>query len=150
MKTRRAGRDAGVVPPLDKRLERFVQRYLDSPLKLDLLRCLAQRPNRAYTLGELADLTDSNVPDVERAVFSLERLGIVANKREREAMHVSLSRSPVVRETAVMAFRYTTRAGGYDHLRKMIRSKHTDTARRGQTKSSAAHGPAAVPVKDKA
>ena len=37
--------EIGTAPPLDKRLEQFVRRYLDSPLKLGLLRCLAQRPN---------------------------------------------------------------------------------------------------------
>jgi hypothetical protein len=134
METRRAGRNAGGAPPLDKRLQRFVQRYLDSPLQLDLLRCLAQRPNRAYTLGELAGLTDSNVPDVERAVFYLERVGIVGIKRVRETVLVSLYRSPVVRETAVMAFRCATRPGGYEHLRKMIRSKHTDAASHGRAR----------------
>lgn len=129
MESRRVRGQTDTTPPLDKRLERFVQRYLDSTLKLDLVRCLGQRPNRTYSLGELAGLTDSQVPEVEQAAFHLERFGIVNIKRVREAVHVSLSRSPVVREAAVMAFRYTTRPGGYDYLRKLIGSKNANTAR---------------------
>ena len=125
--------DRGTAPPLDKRLERFVQRYLDSPLKLDVLRCLAQRPNRAYSLDELAGLTDSQVPEIERAVFYLEQLGIASTRRGREAMLVTLSRSPVVREAALMAFRYTTRPGGYDQLTRVIRGRPPARAGKPET-----------------
>jgi hypothetical protein len=147
MESRRVRGQTDTTPPLDKRSERFVQRYLDSTLKLDLVRCLGQRPNRTYSLGELAGLTDSHVPEIERAVLYLERLGIVEIKRVREAALVSLSRSPVVRDTAVMTFRYTTRPGGYDHLRKIIRSKNANTPRRAEVKAPADREHATVALK---
>jgi len=123
MKTRKGHGDSGPVGPLDRRVERFVQRYVDSPLKLDLLRCLGQRPNRSYSFLDLGGLIDSDASEVERAVFYFERLGIVGTRRERQETLVSLSRSPVVRESAVSTFRYTTQPGGYAHLKKLITSK---------------------------
>ncbi len=114
--------------PIDRRVERFVERYLDSPLKLDLLRCLGQRPNRVYSFPELGDLVGTDAAEVERAVFYFERLGIVARKPERYGDLVSLSKSPVVRESAMSTFRFTTRPGGYAHLTGLISRKSKGSA----------------------
>lgn len=82
-------------PPLDKRLERFVQRYIDSPLKLEIVRTVAHHPNRLYSLGELAAFTSAQPAEIERAVFYLDQLGIVAAKRQQNGILTGLSRSPV-------------------------------------------------------
>ena len=138
MNTRKGRGDSGPVGPLDKRVERFVQRYVDSPLKLDLLRCLGQRPNSSYSFLDLGGLTNSDASDVERAVFYFERLGIVGTRRDRQGTLVSLSRSPVVRESAMSTFRYTTRPGGYAHLKKLITSKQTSPGRHESGEGSVA------------
>ena len=115
---------AGVgAPALDKRLERFVQRYIDSPLKLDIVRTVAHHPNRLYSLDELAVFTSGQPADLERAVIYLEQLGIVAAKRQQDGLMTGLSRSPVVREMAVKLFRYTCNPGGHARLAKLARRR---------------------------
>lgn len=125
MREQKATGQAGQVaaPPLDKRVERFVQRYIDSPLKLEIIRTLAARPNRFYPLPELAAFAEGDEPDVERAVGKLGQMGIVSTKNERGETHVGLSRSPVVRETAVLIFRYCSRPGGHAALGGMARRR---------------------------
>ncbi len=110
-------------PLLDKRLERFVQRYIDSPLKLEIVRTVAHHPNRLYSLDELAAFTSGQPADLERAVLYLDRLGIVAAKRQQNGLMTGLSRSPVVREMAVKLFRYTCNPGGHARLAKIARRR---------------------------
>lgn len=117
---RPARRDA---PPLDKRVERFVQRYIDSPLKLDILRTLAQRPNRFYTLEDLALLTEARPSDLERAIFSLRHLGLVATKQRQNGILVALSYSPVVRDMAIKLLRYTSNPEVRSAISSLVRGR---------------------------
>lgn len=110
-------------PPLDKRLERFVQRYIDSPLKLAIVRTVAHHPNRLYSLADLAAFTESQPTEVERAVFQLEHLGLVSTKQRQNGILAGLSRSPVVREMAVKLFRYTSNPGGHAKLAKIAQAR---------------------------
>lgn len=107
--------------PLDKRLERFVHRYIDSSLKLEIMRTVARHPNRLYPLHDLAVFTGSQPVEVERAVSELEHLGLVATKRQQDAVLTSLSRSPVVREMGTHLFRYASQPEGHGRLVKMLR-----------------------------
>jgi len=116
----RARREA---PALDKRVERFVQRYIDSALKLDILRPLAQRPNRFYTLEELALLTEGNPSDLERAIFSMRHLGLVATKQRQNGLLVALSYSPVVRDMAIKLLRYTSNPEGRTAIGRLARGR---------------------------
>jgi len=110
-------------PPLDKRIERFVRRYIDSRLKLEIIRTVARHPNQLYPLRDLAIFTDSQPSEVEHAVFELEHLGLVATKRQQEDVLTGLSRSPVVRETATHLFRYASQPEGHGRLMKMLRAR---------------------------
>lgn len=87
-------------PLLDKRLERFVQRYVNSPVKLEIMRTVGHHPNHLYPLADFQHLVVAPLPDVERAVMELEHLGLVQTRRCGDGVRVSLSRSPVVRESA--------------------------------------------------
>jgi hypothetical protein len=108
---------------LDRRVERFVQRYLDSTTKLEVLRTLAARPNRFYPLDDLAVLAESPPGEVEHAVHELDQLGIVTTKADRSNCTVGLSRAPVVRDTAVLLFRYSSQPGGHAALSSIARRK---------------------------
>src|SRR3972149_163605 len=83
-------------PPLDRRLERFVQRYIDSTLKLEIVRTVAHHPNRLYSLSELAAFTNSQPPEGERAVVALEDPGGPAATGDQDRAAPGLSHSPVV------------------------------------------------------
>ena len=109
--------------PLDRRLERFVQRYFDSPLKVEVIRTLAHRPNRFYTLEELATFTEANSADLERALFSLRQLGLVATKERQRGILIGLASFPVVRDMAIKLLRYTSNAGGRTRISKLVRTK---------------------------
>lgn len=115
--------DRREAPAPDKRLERFVQRYIDSPLKLDIVRTVAHHPNRPYSLSELAAFTGAQPLEVERAVFYLDQLGIVAAKRRQNGLMTALSRSPVVRDVATKLFRYTSSPGGHAKLAMLARRR---------------------------
>jgi len=104
-------------------LERFVQRYIDSALKVDIMRTLAHRPNRFYTLEELAAFTNGNLSDLERAIFSMRHLGLVAAKQRRNGILVALSYSPVVRDMAINLLRYTSNPEGRTAVGKLVRER---------------------------
>jgi DNA-binding transcriptional regulator YhcF (GntR family) len=108
---------------VDKRLGRFVQRYIDSPLKLEIVRTVAHHPNHLYSFTELAAFTESPPAEVEQAVFGLEHLGLVSTKRKHDGILTGLSRSPVVREMAVKLFRYASNPGGHAKLVKIAKTR---------------------------
>lgn len=110
-------------PPLDKRLERFIQRYIDSPLKVEIMRTLAHRPNRFYTPEELMSFTEGSPSDLERAIFSLSHVGLVAIKRRENGMLIGLSYSPVVRDMAIKLLRYTSSPEGRTRMGKLATAR---------------------------
>jgi hypothetical protein len=87
------------------------------------VRTVAHHPNRLYSLDELAAFTGAQPADLERAVFYLDQLGIVAAMRQQNGLMTGLSRSPVVREMAVKLFRYTCNPGGHAKLAKLARRR---------------------------
>lgn len=115
-----AGEDA---PPLDKRLERFMTRYLDSACRFAVLLTVAERPSRFYSLDELSSFASAPVPELEDTVLYLERLGLVSTKRSGGEALVGLARSPVVRDTALRLFRYASQPGGRAALGRLARSR---------------------------
>jgi hypothetical protein len=110
-------------PLLDKRLERFVQRYVNSPVKLEIMRTVGHHPNHFYMLADLQLLVVAPLPDVERAVMELENWGLVQSRTRGDGVRVGLSRSPVVRESAVLLSRYSGRPGGREMLMRIARAR---------------------------
>lgn len=110
-------------PALDRRLERFVQRYIDSPLKLEIMRLVARYPNRLHSLVDLEALLGAASVDIERAAMDLESLGLLQRRRRGGAWLIGLSRSPVVRELSVMLCRYASKPGGHQKLISLVRPR---------------------------
>jgi hypothetical protein len=110
-------------PPLDRRLERFVERYVHSPSGLEVFLTVAARPSRFYSLQDLYSFTDTPVSQLESVVFQLEHQGLVVVKRNSGISSVGLSRSPAVREAALRLFRYASRPGGRSLLAGIARRR---------------------------
>lgn len=87
-------------PVLQKRVEKFVYRYIDSPAKAELLRILCYRPTRFQTLPEILALSRSPAVDIERAVFSLRALGFVQLKSSPQGTAIALSPDSPARKLA--------------------------------------------------
>jgi hypothetical protein len=99
-------------PPLDKRLERFAQRYADSPIKLDTVRTVGHYPSRFHAPACLQYSPVAPLPDIERTVLELGDWALVQATRRGDVLRVSLSRSPVVWESPVLLPRYSAKPGG--------------------------------------
>jgi hypothetical protein len=97
--------------PAQKRIDRFVEKYVDSTAKAELLRILAYRPSQFQTLPEILALTRSSSPDIERAVFALRGLGLIQLKEGPRGAAIALSPNSRVRRMAPALWR---------HLKKVI------------------------------
>jgi len=89
-----------------KRVERFVAKYVDSPAKAELLRILSFRPNQFQTLPEILALTRSSLADIEQAVFSLRGLGLVQLKDGPRGTAIALSYESAARKLAHALWRH--------------------------------------------
>jgi biotin operon repressor len=92
-----------------KRVERFVEKYVDSEAKAELLRILTYRPNQFQTLPEILALTRSSSADIERAIFALRGLGLQLKESPRGTV-VALSHDSVARKLAPALRSYLKRA----------------------------------------
>lgn len=93
-----------------KRVERFVEKYVDSEAKAELLRILTYRPNQFQTLPEILALTRSDSADIERAIFALRGLGLLQLKESPRGTVVALSHDSVARKLAPALRSYLKRA----------------------------------------
>lgn len=83
-----------------RRVERFVEKYVDSQAKAELLRVLAFRPNEFQTLPEILALTTSDPGDIEGAIFALREFGLVQLKEGPKGTAVALAHDSVARRLA--------------------------------------------------
>lgn len=95
-----------------KRVERFVAKYVDSQAKAELLRILAFRPNQFHTLPEILALTRASSADIEQAIFSLRGLGLVQLKDSPRDTMIALSYNSPARRLASALWSYLKKADG--------------------------------------
>jgi len=95
----------------EKRIERFVEKYVDSQPKAEVLRILAFRPNQFQTLPEILALTKSSAADIERAIFALRGLGLVQLKDGPRGTAIGLTPDSVARRLAPALWAHLKRAG---------------------------------------
>lgn len=100
------------VSATQKRVERFVEKYIDSQAKAELLRILAFRPSQFQTLPEILALTTSSSAEIERAIFALRGLGLVQLKESPRGTAVALAHDSAARRLAPALWASLKRTAG--------------------------------------
>lgn len=100
------------VSATQKRVERFVEKYIDSQAKAELLRILAFRPSQFQTLPEILALTKSSSAAIERAIFTLRGLGLLQLKDSPRGTAVALARDSVARRLAPALWAFLKKSAG--------------------------------------
>jgi DNA-binding transcriptional ArsR family regulator len=108
----------------DRRLQRFVTRYLDSPLKVEIVRVLARFPNQDYTIEELARLVGEKPAEVERELLHLWQSGLVLERARGGTKVARLSSTPVTREMSFRLWKYCLRPYQRDRLLRLAAARH--------------------------
>ncbi len=98
------------VSATQKRVERFVEKYVDSQVKAELLRILAFRPSQFQTLPEILALTKSSSAEIERAIFTLRGLGLLQLKDSPRGTAVALAHDSVARRLAPALWAFLKKA----------------------------------------
>ena len=106
---------------LQKRVDKFVSRYVDSPAKAELLRVLCYRPAHFHSLPEILALSKSSAVDIERAAFSLRALGFVHFKSSPQGVVIALAPDSPVRKLAPNLWshlkNFSVDSGAISHVR---------------------------------
>ena len=108
----------------DRRLQRFVTRYLDSPLKVEIIRVLARFPNQDYTIEELAQLVGEKPAEVERELLQLWQSGLVLEHARGATKVARLSSTPVAREMSFRLWKYCLRPYQRERLLRLVGARH--------------------------
>jgi hypothetical protein len=93
--------------PLNKRLDRFVRRYVGSPISLSTMYTSGRDPDRFYTLGNLQHFVSAPLPDVDMATLELEHRGLVQTRRRGDGVRVSLFPLPHREEGTISLYALT-------------------------------------------
>jgi hypothetical protein len=132
LETSPARREHGTAAPLlHKRLERFVRRHVNPPIALDAMFALSHHPNRFHTLAGLEHPVAAPLSDVDRAASDLEHWGLTQTRRRGDDVRVSLSRSPVVVESAVSPLTRMSRRDIEERLDELVEEGVIDCRRDG-------------------
>lgn len=108
----------------DRRLQRFIARYLDSPLKIEIIRVLARFPNQDYALEELARLAGRKRAEVERELLYLWQSGLVSEHARGDTKVVRLSSTTVAREMSSRLWKYCLRPHQRERLLRLVSARH--------------------------
>ena len=108
----------------DRRLQRFMERYLDSALKIEIIRVLARFPNQDYALEELARLAGGQPAEVERELPHLSQSGLVSEQARGGTKVIRLSRTPVAREMSFRLWKYCLRPHQHERLLRLVGARH--------------------------
>jgi DNA-binding MarR family transcriptional regulator len=108
----------------DRRLQRFIARYLDCPLKIEIIRVLARFPNQDYTVEELARLAGEKPAEVERELLHLWQSGLVLEHARGGTRVVRLSSTPVAREMSFRLWKYCLRPHQRERLLRLVGARH--------------------------
>lgn len=119
-----------------KRVERFVEKYVDSQAKAELLRILAFRPSQFQTLPEILALTKSSSAEIERAIFTLRGLGLLQLKDSPRGSTVALAHDSVARRLAPALWTFLKKAVGQQSEAEvsnaLLRKSRSTLVRRGE------------------
>lgn len=115
--------DHEAVEQIDKELARFVTRYLDTPLKVEILVHLAQHRSHFYSVGNLKILASARPEDTEAALIELESRGLILIQRRRNTLRPTLSQIPAVMRLSQLLWRYSRSPAGMARVLDLVRRR---------------------------